>query len=150
MIRWPFRKKWETLGCALSSAEAASRIIDSAGEKFPLELKDARYRAIPWDHFYDLMVRGLQPILPYEAQIFDCDDMALCWEADIRRYWAARAKCNEALLCGQALLTMKSKTRHVMGWHLGDDGVFRLVECFKMLGFAFPFTNVQRIEQARG
>lgn len=150
MKLWPFRKKWERLGRGLSQEELRRYAILSAGESFRFFPKDARYRAIPWDDFQSLMVRCLQPIPPYMEQKFDCDDIATCWEADIRRYWAARADCDEALACGQVLLSMKGGGRHVCGWQLDDQLTFRLVECYKRVGNSAPFTGVERIEQLDG
>lgn len=135
-------------GRSVTAEELRRYIVLSAGEAFPVQLKDARYRLLPWPLFQRLMSAALQPVPPYTAGKFDCDDLATCWEADLRRFWAAKCKNDDALAAGQALLSMKGGTRHVSGWQMDEALTFTLVECYQRS--PIPLGRVERIEQATG
>ena len=134
-----------------ATADELSRFITlSAGEVFPKMLKDKSYRLLPRDSFRDLMVRGQMPKPKYATDIFDCDDWALCFDADMRRAWANRSRGKEALACGQVLLTRPSGARHAQNWYMDAELVFRLLEPQSWIEDIAPFGDVKRIEQLTG
>ena len=129
---WPFkRKKWEELGTGWTSAGVESTLY-SLTKCDDIHLRDISYRALPLDAFQTLMW-NCRPMTPeaYRKQIFDCDDHACCFEADMRREWAKRSNGEEALCFGYIsakVLTADGELQHAFIWMLDDVGMIHYIE----------------------
>jgi|SRR3990167_109409 len=121
---WPFkRKQWEKAGNALTS-EMLHRVLVTL---FPenIFLRDRDYRAISSTDFERLIFNFWFPndLSVYKNEIFDCDDFAVCFLADIKKGWAKRSHGREALAFGYISADIKDGAAHVLHafiWQLND------------------------------
>lgn len=124
---WPFvRKKWEKLGSVWTATGLTLLLTTRAEEVW---LRDTDYRAVPLKDFQVLMWNCRpQPLETYRAEIFDCDDAAGCFEADMRREWAKRSHGNEALAFGYIEACTPAGVRHAFIWQLDTAGKLTYIE----------------------
>ena len=114
------RKKWEKLGQSITSVclSAEFKRYNPSG----CFLRDRDYRAIPIEDFMELVADYRLKDPRYAEQIFDCDDYAICFIADLRRAWAGVSHGEEALAFGYVEGLNSIGNAHAWIWHRGDKG----------------------------
>lgn len=120
---WPFkRRKWEELGLAKSSIAVRDSFRNLAPKA--INLRDRDYRAIPAKHFeqiiFDCWFPNDEPA--YKSEIFDCDDFAVCFMAEVKKRWAKVSRGKEALAFGYIAADVKGIGLHAFIWHLSPEG----------------------------
>lgn len=121
------RRKWEKLGHSLDS-EVLLAELRAQYNPSSIYLRDRQYRAIPLKDFLRLVEKYRFPEHKYADEIFDCDDFAVCFMADMRRAWADVARCKEALAFGYVDGHNAHNGMHAWIWHRDDLGVYTWVE----------------------
>ncbi len=120
------RKKWEKLGNAWTGLAVGGQL----GELSPiiLDLRDIDYRAIPLSDFMALMRKFRRQETWYRKEIFDCDDYAICFMADIKRGWAEVSLGNDSLAFGYISAVNPDGVMHAFIWQLDDQGSINFIE----------------------
>ena len=126
---WPFkRKQWEKLG-RTATATGLKSFLGQQAEVGEIWLRDTDYKVIPLKDFQELMWNCRpQPLEDYRVGIFDCDDFAVTFEADMRREWAKRSRGGAALAFGYIEAHTPAGVRHAFIWQLDDDLKLNLIE----------------------
>lgn len=116
------------------SSDRAIKILTTHLEPNKLDMRDNDYRAIPFKDFMWLMMgRKVEP--SYRKEIFDCDNYAVCFMADMYRIWANKSNGTEALLFGYIKGQVESGV-HAWIWQIDDKGKINFIE---------PQTNQQGV-----
>jgi len=120
------RKKWAKLGAPVPS----NTLYEELWARNPagVYLRDRDYQAIPFADFMELVAdyRRTEPF--YAKDAFDCDDYAVCFEADVKRGWAEEARDHKALTFGQVDGHNAEDKLHAWVWHRDDRGIYRWIE----------------------
>ena len=106
-----FGRNWDKIGVSLPWDIVQADLYQKS--KAPIYLRDADYRSIPLDDFFWLMRKYRRKERDWTKQIFDCDDFAVCFIADMRRGWANECRKNEALAFGY----VEAFIPELDGWH---------------------------------
>lgn len=112
---------------ALRTALAAAGPF--AGRQFPFQFDDKSYRAIPRDAFEEMILLFRWDDPEPHPEKFDCDDFVAVFLADLKRGWALRSKCDEALAFGSAWVQLEgSEATHRLIWQYDAEHRVNLYE----------------------
>jgi len=116
------RKKWEKLGTVWTSSGVKS-ILNTLKPK-EIHFRDRDYRALPVKDFEQIIFDSWFPNdePAYKSEIFDCDDFAVCFMADIKRRWANISHGQESLAFGYIAAIIEGLGNHAFIWQMDDDG----------------------------
>lgn len=91
--------------------------------------RDTDYRGLPDDVLADILRVARQKDPAWVAERFDCNKFAVCWMADVLRWWGFNAECGEALDVGFAWLRWQgSKQTHELCYAVNNQDEVRLWE----------------------
>ena len=141
------RKAWENLGSAWAGRAIEYQFRNAEITPENIFLRDRYFRAIPVEDFerliFDAWFINDNPL--YDPEIFDCDDFAVCFMADIKRAWAARSRGNEALAFGyiEAELTTGA---HAFIWAIDPGGRINYYEPQTGNKKNFPVVKIRLVE----
>lgn len=127
---WPFsRKEWGKLGWAWTANTVQAQLISATAPKY-IFLRDRDYRAISTKDFeqivFDCWFPHDEPA--YKSEIFDCDDFAVCFMANVKTRWA-KLGGKEALAFGYIEAQVEGMSSpHAFIWHMEEGGNVRFYE----------------------
>ena len=124
------RKQWERLGETWTARAIEYQFRNLIIDVENIFMRDRDYRAIPAADFERLVFDSwyVHDNPAYRPEIFDCDDFAVCFLADVRRAWAERSRGVEALAFGYVFAILAGGDPHAFIWALDPSGEIRYYE----------------------
>ena len=129
-MMWPFKRvRWEVKGKPMSNA-AAYAIIRVKLEPSAIFLKDCNFRALPIADFEKIIFDCWFPrdFSKYKPEIWDCDNYAVAFMAQVQERWAKISRGKEALLFGYISANFKGTGQHAFIWLIDDSGELHYYE----------------------
>lgn len=126
---WPFKSKdWDKLGTTWTVTALQAQLVAKLAPEY-ISLRDNDFRALPQKDFEQLVFDNWFPHdePAYKAEVFDCDDFAICFMAALAVAWARKTKRPEALAFGYISARLDAG-QHAFIWHMDDNGTVRFYE----------------------
>jgi hypothetical protein len=123
------RKKWEKVGVAFTY-QKVEYILKEVLKSATVDLRDLDYRALPLREFMALAfeARPYRDSISFESEIYDCDNYAVGFMADVSRKWAQLSHGKEALAFGYISAYNADNIYHAFIWQMDDKGSVNFIE----------------------